>query len=268
MSNLWLQFHETGLCQEIDAVFVFGERSLEVWCRPDSSRAMEKLRQRIEPLRASFQVELYVTRTQPGRQKEERRPPPSFSNNQELAASLRDPRAWRAIFNPGLAQEEEGAQAPDPSIQQRMLMFADRLLEMKEQMRRYALDLPALAACFSGGRPTEMAARARLAFLAHAGGLERCAERLEQDLKQAMPRPGKASGGQRRANPASPAANPEAAAAEIARTAEIVSRRVYRFIYPDEHTVGLADLQNPSLLEALRNLGGTASALRRGGGRP
>jgi hypothetical protein len=164
-----------------------------------------------------------------------------------------------------LAQEDDYPPASDMALKQRMLIFSDRVLEVNEQMRRYALDLPALAAVSGGGRPADLAARARPIFLAHVAALEKCVEKLEEDLRRAMPRPGKGSGRPRGATLLPRAASPEAAG-QLALAAQRVSRRVYRFIYPDEHTVGLEDLQNPSLLEALLDLGGMAEALRRGGG--
>ena len=42
-----------------------------------------------------------------------------------------------------------------------------------------------------------------------------------------------------------------------------LARRVYRFIYPQEFTVGVADLKDPALLESLRELRKMLAELQR-----
>jgi len=61
----WLRFHEAELCQGVDAVFVFHKKGMEVWCRVEDEKNYHKFTEMLEPLRASYQIDLYATRPTP-----------------------------------------------------------------------------------------------------------------------------------------------------------------------------------------------------------
>jgi hypothetical protein len=48
--------------------------------------------------------------------------------------------------------------------------------------------------------------------------------------------------------------SPAERATAISSTAQDVARRIYRFIHPQQHTVDLDELRDPSLLESLAEL--------------
>jgi hypothetical protein len=54
--------------------------------------------------------------------------------------------------------------------------------------------------------------------------------------------------------PAASLAPPEDGAFQLAGAARSIARRVQRFVHPMNHTVGLVDLREPSLLDSLRTL--------------
>jgi len=62
LQDAWLSFHETDLCQEVDAIFVFRKSGLEVWSRIESDKTFQKFHELFEPLKNSYPVELYTTR--------------------------------------------------------------------------------------------------------------------------------------------------------------------------------------------------------------
>jgi hypothetical protein len=106
----------------------------------------------------------------------------------------------------------------------------------------------------------ETRARASSICLSHALAIERLASHLNDNLSEAFPRFTK------RAKSPAEAGQPDfrkmapiESARALSNSALAVARRVYRFIHPQRHTVGLADLREPSLLEALRGLRRMAS---------
>ena len=253
LRTFWLDFHGNRLCQDIDAVFVFHGNGLEVWCLTDNLKSLDRLKRMAGPLSPSYRVDFYVTRPQPERDKgEDRGPPPGLWNNQELRSFLGD-----------IIQEHQG---PAPrtlsgfddalfTLTNRMQMFADQLLEHSQRLERYTMDLEALSAvAFDPAHTAADRARARTLCAQHAAGIDECASKLDENLRQALPPPTKrvksrSAGGEIRS-----AASPRDVATEIARQGNRVAQRIYRFIYPDNFTVGIADLREPGLLDSLAGL--------------
>jgi len=221
----------------------------------DESRAMDKLRQRAEALRGSCRVDLYFTRLpRDQNHRDDSQPPPSLWNNEQLRMHLQETGAWTPD---GLAVSEEQHTLRDPAfaLKSRIQLFADQTLEAGRRIRQYSVDMRELSrvALDPAARP-EAAARARSIFLSHAAGLNRSLGRLDDNLKRALPIPSR--GVQQTGEEKSPRApvRPSESVAEIVRAGESIHRRVYRFLYPDEHTVGLADLREPTLLESVAEL--------------
>ena len=61
LSRVWLRYHETDLCQGMDAIFVFNRNGLEAWIRVEDKKSYEQLQRILEPLRGIFQIVLYAT---------------------------------------------------------------------------------------------------------------------------------------------------------------------------------------------------------------
>ncbi len=258
--DFWLHFHEVEMCQEIDAVFAFNEQGMEIWCVVDSSSALAKLRQRVEPLRRDFRIDLYVTRPQKDQVTDDRQPPPSLWNNEQLRSHLGEASGWTPL---GIPKEEElrASRDRDFLLKSRLQMFAEQTLELSGRVRQYGMDLGELYRVSNdptAGR--DAAARARRIFLAHAAALNRSLARLDDNLRRALPRPSKTERGKdrKRAERTTPLRE---IVDRIARETEVIHRRVYRFIYPSDHTVELGDLKEPDLLESLAGLRRAVSSI-------
>jgi len=252
LRTFWLDFHGARLCQDIDAVFVFHDRGLEVWCLTDNLKSLDRLKRMTEPLVPSYRVDLYVTRPQPEDDKQEDSgPPPGLWNNQELREYL----GYLGQEPPGPApQSLTGFDDVLITLQHRIQMFADQTLELSQRLERYAMDLEGLSVvAFDPTYAASDSTRARTLCTIHASGVDECASKLDQNLRRAFPSPAK------RARPDADTvlrstASPRDMATEIAREARKVAQRIYRFIYPDHFTVGIADLREPGLLESLATL--------------
>lgn len=250
---VWLDFHGTRLCQDIDAVFVFHERGMEVWCLTESTKSLDRLKRMTGPLMPSYRVDLYVTRPQPERdEQEDRGPPPGLWNNEELRGYLGNTGPETDLLS---GKSITGFDDALFTLKRRIRMYADQTLELSRRLERYAMDLQGLSVvAFRPGYVTDDSARARTLCMTHASGVEECASKLDQALRRALPsparRPRPEDGGAASPSPASP----RDMAAEIAREARKVTQRIYRFIYPDQFTVEIADLREPGLLESLAAL--------------
>jgi len=264
LREVWLRFHEKELCQELDTVFVFHPKGMEVWCLVEDEKSYQRFSEMVEPMRASCEIEVYVTR--PASEKKSKAdddPPPSLWNNVELQTYLQD--SSRDLLGPGSTD-------PLPTerraffVKQKLAMWAAQLLSWNKKVRRYAADLPDLAHLgFGHGVATEIKSHAAAVLLSHAQALEKNAGRIAEYLVQALPRPEK---GARRPAEAEKRSLPDAPielAALISTSALAVSRRVHRFIYPQDYTVGLTDLKEPTLLESLRDLRRMLAELQRVG---
>jgi hypothetical protein len=259
--NAWLLFHETGLCQELDARFVFHPKGLEVWCVVQDEKAFEKFMAILEPLHPDFDVEVYPTRPpQPKKQADAREPLPSLWNNSELRDYL---RTSPDIF--GRAEMRQNAERdPDYFMKQRMILFADQTIDYQQKMARFGSDLPSLVyAGLAAGMTSDLRARSAAVALQHALELHKYASRLGENLQQALPKP---SGKNRaRPDPEKPQGlrlSPIESALQLARLAQNTGRRIYRFLNPQRHTVDLTDLKEPGLLESIRRVRDLSSELR------
>jgi hypothetical protein len=258
MREMWIRFHEEELCQSLDTVFSFNEKGVEIWCRIEDEKSFQKLEELVAPLRNSHSVAIYATRPDPEKKSSDsKQPPPSFWNNAEIRDYLQDPFArhapGRGITAPGPSSAERDS---DIMLKQRLMMFAEQTLESGMRMRRYGLDLPALAdAGFGGDADPQLKKRAAETARAHAAGLDKQAAQLIDNLSRALPKSSKRESGRegsqrRRVTSTLPADS----ANQLSDATRTVARRVYLFVHPQNHTVGLVDLREPSLLESLRTL--------------
>jgi hypothetical protein len=253
--EVWLRFHESDLCKGIDSIFVFGGNRIEVWSLIEDERSYEKFLEMIESLRSSFSVELYTAR--PPREKksdDEGDPPPSLWQNDELRANLGDPVARYKNW-PGI-QQPASVIPPDEILRQRLLIYARQTLDRSSKMERYATEMPALVriALASTGK-SDLRRLAKAVCLAHAHNLEKQIGKLEDSLKQALPRARDVDHPAPKPDkPGIEDRSPVESAERISGAAQDIARRVYRFIHPEHYTVGLNELRKPGLLESLQQL--------------
>jgi hypothetical protein len=257
LRTAWLRFHELELCQSVDAVFAFQPRAVDVWCVVEDDKSYQKLLELLEPLRGAFEVTVFPTRVKAEKKSpEDKDPPPSIWNNAEVRAHLQDPfgrLGGGTGIRAGGGLEGRGPDS-ESFLKQRMLLFAEQTLDWGRRMKRCAADLPELSAVAFGyaGESPEVRARATAVALAHAQAVGHYADKLGDNLRNALPAPARRSrapddrGGVLH--------SPADGALEVASAARNIARRVYRFIHPQSHTVGLVDLRDPNLLELLKTL--------------
>jgi hypothetical protein len=275
----WLRFHEDGLCQELDAEFVFSMNKMEVWVNSHNGKDYERLSSMLEPLQSSYEIELHIMH--PPAQEElpdVKTPPPSFWGNSELTAYLRDSFLPHAdVFSGVLLPDTKitarpiiHQQLPIPSVdamsfgsepssimyEQRLLMFARNTLEYNAKMKRYAADLPALARfAFDPAEEPDLRRRALAVCREHVEKLQNYEKKLNDNLSKALPESNQKHSkttpeGQQMKTEVSPLD----IALLLAREARNLSSSVYQFIYPQEYTVTVADLRNPPVIRSLATI--------------
>jgi hypothetical protein len=254
----WVRFHEAGLCQGVDAVFVFSEKGLEVKGVIEEDRSYEKLQEMLQPLPGSYKVELSLTRREEDKkadEKKDRDPPASLWENYELRSFLGDPFA-RARERAGFDDDSLlHFPAPDDLLKQRLLIYAEQVLDWNRRIERYAKHLPLLTrVSVDQSLAHGVRARANAAARAHAQEMERIAGKLNASLEPAFPYSG-------RRDRAVHAEKSDLAdktiverAGHISDFALAVCLRVDQFIHPEQFTVGLKELREPSLLASLKSL--------------
>jgi hypothetical protein len=254
----WVRFHEAGLCQGLDAVFVFSEKGLEVRGVIEEERSYEKLQEMLQPLPGSYKIELSLTRREEEKkpdEKKDRDPPASLWENYELRSFLGDPFA-RARERAGFDDDSLlHFPPPDDLLKQRLLIYAEQVLDWNRKIERYAKHLPLLTRVSADQSLAHgVRTRANAAARVHAQEMERIAGKLNASLEPALP----SSGRRDRAvqTEKSVLANKTIVerADHISEFAQAVCLRVYQFIHPEQYTVGLNELRQPSLLESLRSL--------------
>jgi hypothetical protein len=257
--RVWLRFHEAELCRGVRARFTFDEGGMAVRSYIEDEGRYQKFLRLVEPLRRAYRIELEETRPVPKKEKEkdEGEPPPSLWENYALRSYLGDPWARSRIKLDSEDIQEEDPFAGDWLIKRRLHFFAEQTLDWNKKMERYAEELPPLTrTAWDDSAAAEVRSRAGAVCRAHAANLKKCLEKLEQNVKQALPPSDAAS--RRADNPdgAVAAGTPVESAERISEAARDVAGRVHRFIYPEQHTVELEDLRQPGLLESLRELRG------------
>jgi len=262
----WLRFHEKEYCLEVDSIFVFQTKGIEIWCLAKDDGDHQKLASLVEPLRNSHRIDIYTTysdRMKKPYAPEDDDPPPSLWTNAELRTYYRDPFAGRSgIFENPPGYESAGA---DPALKRNLKLFSDQIVEWKKKMERLAADLPALAEAGYGPVPlANLRSLSRSVCRAHARELAKYASRLQENLSHALPR---GSGAGRNPRPARESSRKSADPRELARKlsseALDLGRRITAFLYPQAHTVPLGDLRESSLMDALKALESAAAEFER-----
>lgn len=257
LCRVWLRFHETNLCQGMDAVFVFNRNGVEVWSRVKDKKSYEKLQRLLEPLHEIYQIALYATHpTEDEESGYEWDPPSSLWENYELRSYLGDPFA-RARERLGSDMERNIIAPPaDEMLKQRLLVYAEEVLERNWKIRRYASDLPLLAhVATDPSIDLEFKRKAAQVCKAHAKNLKKELEKLEKSLRYAFPRSREEEDS---SSHQEQSAGSERSYTDFAHQIDIdvqdVANRVDSFIRPKQYTVDLSELRRPSLLEAIKGL--------------
>ncbi len=253
LQKVWLDFHEQELCQDLDVVFSAGTDSLDVWCVIEKEKSYQKLVRLLQRVRGSHEVYLYTTRPEKKEKTpDDRDPPPSFWNNDELRDYLRDPFARDRRSPVGSDFDSEAPH--EIFFKQRLRLYADSLLESEQRIARYVMDLPELAtAGFGADGCAECKEQARRVCMSHLKQLDKHVKRLLDNLARALPRRKKGDL-EREATPE--VDSPSEALIPIYEATQRVAQRIYLFVYPENHTVAIPDLMQPSLLQSLRTLRG------------
>jgi hypothetical protein len=251
----WLEFHRSNLCQSMDAVFVFNKKGVEIWCLNKDGKKYKKLQQLFDPLQSSYKIEIYATRPPaPDDSDEDPAPPPSLCENYELRSYLRDPLAQLRDIAEGDDFNKE-AVSPDAVLKQRLIVYAEHVLEWNSRMKQYAADLPELVrTALNPGLKKELRISASAICVGHTKELLGNLRSLVHNLTHAFPKPRKAAAvikaeDRKHGNHTLPEF-----AEHIAVAAKEMSERIHRFIYPDQHTVDLNDLRKPLMLVYIKNL--------------
>jgi hypothetical protein len=279
LQEVWLRFHEDDLCQKVDAAFVFSGKRMDVWVNVNNKKDYRKLFRLLEPLQNSYKIETHNVRLATQREADDiRTPPPSFLVNSELIEYFRDSFLRdTGVFNqellpnstmpaPSITYEQRFrmfdenrlSTKPEASImyEQRLLLFAKNTLAYNEKIKRYATDLASLArVAFDPAEVPELRRRALVVCREHAQQLQKYEEKLIHNLSITLP---KASQKQHETTPLEKSimtkASPPDIASLLAGEAQGLSDRVYRFIYPQNHTVTVSDLRNSPLIQSLETI--------------
>ena len=257
LAEAWLRFHEADLCQGIDTVFVFTKDGVEVRSQVEDQKSYEKLEELFAPLRNSWKIDLQATRPQEkpksDEEHEEREPPASLWENYELRSFMGDPVA-RFRERPGFEADTDTIPPPaDPMLRQRLILFADQTLAWNRKVDRYAKDIPELTrVALDPALPSSLRSRARAVCVAHVQNLDRYVGKLNANLEHAFPRVRKKEQSAGPGKPGMVLNTPVQRADYLAESAGSVVERVYRFIHPEQYTVGIEELRQPPLLESLK----------------
>jgi hypothetical protein len=256
VQEAWLRFHESDLCQDVDAVFAFSKNGMEAWSRIESDKVNQRYRDLFGSLGDDVQIALYATRPATKKKSDDPDdPPPSLCQNQELRANLGDPLAQIKVrANP--EDRELQSDSLDISLKQRLLVYAERTLDGNKKMGKYAGDLPALVRfSLDPAIAPELRSRAMQACAEHTRNLEKQIGKLAASLELAFPKPPKKDRLSSPPEASGPASQNLSDGAEmISAETQTVARYVYNFIHPEGFAVELSELSHPSLLDSLKKL--------------
>jgi hypothetical protein len=258
----WLRFHETDLCQEVDAVFIFENNGMEVWFVYAGEASYLRMQELFKPLQDSYRVELYPTRRleQKKFDDDDDGPPPSIYMNYELRGRMGtiDASSLEQLNN---LSPIEGARyrarltSQNEALESRLTIFARQIIDWNRKAKRYAMELPLLAGtAFDSTATPGTRAQAVNICKAHAKQLGKNISKLKANLKQALPRLAEKERLPKPEKSDKGVGNPIESAEQISEVSQNIAQRVYRFLYPEQHTVNLSELRQPSLLVDLSSL--------------
>jgi hypothetical protein len=254
LADAWLRFHESELCMNTDAVFIFNDNGMEARYVSKDDGILQKVRELFQPSDDSYRVELYPTR-KPAEKKayDDEGPPPGLYMNGELRGHLLDsPDIYLSSDANGIRR---GSEYRKWAIDARLITYSEQVLAWNRKVSRYALDLPLLVRVASD---PSMAPGARSLAVAvcktHAQNLGKDLGKLEKNLKIAIPQGDKKERSSKVEKSGKADKKLEESAEQISESAQNIVGHIHRFIYPEQHTVTVDELLQPSLLEDLGSL--------------
>jgi hypothetical protein len=279
LKEAWLRCHEDKVCQKVDAEFEFPNEKMVVWVNVEKEKDSRKLLELLRPLMDSRQIELHPVHIGiKGGFADIKTPPPSFWTNTELIEHFQDSylpdagisnegRLYNATIRTHSMMYEQRIPMPTWGLRpetptssilfgQRLLMFAQDTLKNDRNMSRYAANLPALArVAFDSAETPALSLRALAVCREYAQELQKYEKKLKDNLSIALP--STLRNGHKTTPIEKTTITKETAidfAAQLAREIQDLSNSVYQFMYPDNHTVALTDLRDPSLIQSLETV--------------
>jgi hypothetical protein len=254
--ELWLRFHESGLCQGLDVDFDFNESGMKVRGLMGDEKSYQKFQEMLEPLQSSFRIELDVSRPKVEKRssdQNENDPPPGIWENHELRYNMGDDSVAPTKEQPELEQLRDTSFYE--ILKQRLRLYAEQILDQKKKMERSASDMRVLVQiALDSAIDPALRAKACRVSLAHAQELGKLLTKIDANLSLAIPK-SKARG---RSSPnggkADGAQLIESSSDRIANDAHVLAQIIYRFVHPEQFTVDLGELRQPGLLESVRDL--------------
>jgi hypothetical protein len=255
LKGAWLRFHELEYCQDIDAVFEFRKDGMEVWTSFEDEKRHQKFLDILDPLRSSYRIDVYATRQPEAKPLDRDDLPASLWENAELRAYLEGAKIPAKIFGDPDILYESKFDYDREILKVRMLIFSENILEWNRKMERYATDLPALVGVsLDGNAAPALRTKAMLICLAHAQNLVKYVTRLNKNIKNAFPKYSPKQRTSKQSRTIIAGSFSVDCAVQLSVEAQSVARRVYRFINPKSYTVGLDELREPGLPQALNTL--------------
>jgi hypothetical protein len=257
LQEAWLRFHETGLCQQVDSVFIFDANPVEIWTRAENEKSSLKFRELFKPLSDANRVILYsVPFLNGSRANSEKDPPPSLWQNYELRFNLGDSVARNLKY-----LDVDDTNPTEPSLnntilKQRLQIYGEQMIDRNRKMEQYAQDIfDLMRMCSDPGIAPGMKAKAAGIALAHSKAMERLVGKITASLSLAIPGSDRGTTPDLKARTAENPGNTQLEKAwRVNLSTRDIARRVYRFIYPENYTVEVNELRNSSLLESMRSL--------------
>jgi len=279
----WLRCLEEKVCQKADAEFAFPNEKMVVWVNVEKEKNYRKLLELWRPLMDSGQIEIRPVYHEIQKWVADiKTPPPSFWTNSNLIEHFTDSVPWNmGAFVQGRPYSTSTT-IPAPSIMaeqristliwgfpletkmssnllgQRLLMFAQDILNYNSNISRYAANLPALArVAFDPEETPALRLRALTVCREDAQRLQKYEKKLKDNFSRALP---DTSRTKRNTAPIEQSTTTTATAVEfavlLAREIQDLSDSVYEFMYPEKLTVTLADLRDPSLIQSMDTIQG------------
>jgi hypothetical protein len=153
----------------------------------------------------------------------------------------------------------------DEILKPRLISYAERILTWNSRMKQYAADLPELIqVALDSGFTADLRMHASVVCAAHARDLLENVRKLSKNLAYALPKSDQKNPVVKTESVRMEKLSVREQAEDIAGTAKELARRVYKFIYPDKHTVDLSDLRQPKILDSLSNLEGIVRNFQKG----
>jgi hypothetical protein len=252
----WLRFHESELCQSVDASFLFHDRRMEILYISKDEGMNQKMRELFQSPNGSYQVELLPTLKLKVKKSDadDEGPPPSLFMNNELLDYLRE-RPDLDILPYDSDRLKTDTEYGKWALKARLTAYAERILEWNRKVKQYAMDLPLLIrVALDPSAASETRLLAVTICTAHAQNLEKSLIKLETDLRQALPKVDKKERSSKTEKTGKAEKTLMESAEQISEAAQTVVQHIHQFLYPEQHSVTLDELRRPSLLDNLRAL--------------